>query len=152
MLPPCWNLPMASHPSRIHSSSRPSSFSASLQTPALLPGWALQALRALTPAAASVWFACSCLFSPLLILLLQVSPAGHSRGRLAMSQHPGRCPAALVTAGTDPYAGSLCFFVPRGNKCREGRHLVNSYPLRPEHRAWWPVNMLRMKVRGRSAS
>lgn len=41
--------------------------------PALLPGWAPQALRALTPAAASIWFACSCLFSPLPILLLQVS-------------------------------------------------------------------------------
>ena len=38
---------------------------------------------------------------------IRSQPTGHSRWLLAMSQHPGLCPEALVTIGRAPYAGSF---------------------------------------------
>ena len=152
MLPPYWNLSMASRPFGIHSSSRPSAFSASLQTPALLPGWGPQALRPSTPVAASIWFACSWLFPPLPILLHQVSAHRPFSVTVGYVTAPWSLPWSTCYNWQSSIRWLICFFVPWGNKCHEGRHLVNSYPLRPEHQAWWSVNTLRMKIRGRSAS
>lgn len=86
MLPPCWNLSMASHPFRTHSSSHPSTFSASLQTPhCCLVGprrpselWHLPLLPSGLLVLASSLL---CPFSS-----FRSQPAGLSRWLLAMSQ------------------------------------------------------------------
>ena len=129
----------ASHPSGIHSGSRLSHFSASLRTEHSVARLGPSGPRSPAPAAACPWLCCpwsplGCLFSSFL------------SDPVLSATAPWSFPCSACHHQQGSICSLTCFFGPWRYKCQEGRHLVNSYPLRTDGWTWCSGNVLEMKV------